>query len=105
MQRFRGKVFTPSHSETLAQSHLLLSGDPVSRGSGMWPLFRSQRGAAVGLMTTGWSHGSGKGSRRWRASPGSAGLKGGIPPSELEGISSPRTVMSLQGRSGQQPLA
>lgn len=59
----------------------------------------------MGVMTTGWSHGSGKGSGRWWARPGSAGLKGGIPPSELEGISRPRTVTSHQGRSGQQPLA
>ena len=36
---------------------------------------------------------------------GSAGLKGGAPPSELEGVSCPRTVTSHQGRSGQEPSA
>lgn len=40
MQRFTGKVFTPRDSKTLAQSHLLLSGDPVNRGPGVWPVFR-----------------------------------------------------------------
>lgn len=39
------------------------------------------------------------------ARAGSAGLKGGAPPSELEGVSCPRTVTSHQGRSGQEPSA
>lgn len=47
------QAFTLRDSKTSAQSHLLLSGDPVSGAPGVWPLSRVPAGAAMGVVTTG----------------------------------------------------
>ena len=104
MHRFRGKVFTPSDSETLAQSHLLLSGDPVSRGPGCGRCFGPARGCC-GRDDNRLESRLRKGQQEVAGASRVGGTERRHSPPELEGISRPRTVMSCQGRSGQQPLA
>lgn len=72
----------------------------------MWPLFRVPARGCYGRDDNRLKSQLRKGQREVEgACAGAAGVKGGVLASELEGVSRPKTVTSLQGRLGQEPSA